>query len=325
MTNGGKSTGGIVAAVIVVLAAIVVFASTYKLDEAEQAVILQFGASVGDPVTEPGLHFKKPFIQEVRLFEKRLLTWDGDPNQVPTLGREFISVDTTARWRISDPLLFLKSVKNETGAQSRLDDIIDSVVRDKVSSTEVTEIVRSKGWQADIEDMEEVGQVETERREALTKEVQMGRGQLVDSILEEARKIMPSFGIELRDVRIKRINYIPSVQRQVFNRMISERKRIAERYRSEGHGQSAEISGRMQEELTDITSEAKRKAEVIRGRADADATRIYNEAYNRDPEFYAFYRSLESYVDSLAEKTTLFLGTDSDYLRYLTELRRENR
>ena len=311
--------------VLVVLFAVIVAlkASVYTLDETEQAVIVQFGAPVGDPVTGPGLHFKTPFIQEVHRFDKRLLAWDGDPNQIPTRGREFISVDTTARWRIKDPLLFLKSVRDETGAQSRLDDVIDSVVRDKISSLELVEIVRSKDWDVEEKDLENVVLADAKDKETLKKKIRVGREELTRSVLAEAKKNMPEYGIELRDVRIKRLNYIPSVQKQVFNRMTSERQRIAERFRAEGQGESAEILGQTKKELAEIMSEARRKQEILRGDADAEATRIYNEAYSSDPEFYAFYRSLESYGDSIGPNTVLMLGTDSDYFRYLREAGRK--
>ncbi len=230
--------------VVLGIAAVVLYASTYTLDETEQAVIIQFGAPVGEPVTEPGLHFKKPFIQEVRRFDRRLIAWDGDPNQIPTRGREFISVDTTARWRIVDPLLFLKSVRDEAGAQSRMNDIVDSVVRDKVSSTELVEIVRSKDWDVDPRELDRALQTDSKQKEVLQQQVRIGRQELIQSIVEEARKLMPRYGIELADVRIKRLNYIPSVQQQVFGRMTSERQRVAEQFRAEGEGQSSRFSAR---------------------------------------------------------------------------------
>jgi len=319
MISGVKPTW-VVLGVLIVVALVAIQSSLYTLDETEQAVVVQFGAPVGDPVTEPGLHVKVPFIQEVRRFDRRLLAWDGDPNQVPTRGREFISVDTTARWRIADPLLFLKSVRDERGAQTRLDDIVDSVVRDKISSTELVEIVRSKDWEVKEEKLEELPEAIREEEAALTKTVEMGREKLVRDIIEEARKAMPNYGIELRDVRIKRLNYVPSVQKQVFNRMISERQRIAERFRAEGQGESAQILGQTQRELAQILSEARREAEVIRGQADAKATRVYNEAYGANPEFYSFYRTLISYDNALGKDFTLMLKTDSDFLRYLRRI-----
>ncbi len=310
----------VVAAALGFAALTVLLSAVYMLDETEQAVIVQFGAPVGDVVEKPGLHIKLPFIQEVRRFDKRLIVWDGDPNQIPTLGREFISVDTSARWRIVDPLLFLKSVKNEIGAQSRLDDIIDSVVRDNISETELIDIVRSKDWDVKEEDMERIILPEDEKtQQVITQEVKIGRKDLIKSFREEAEREMLSYGIELVDVRIKRLNYIPSVQQQVFERMISERQRIAERFRAEGSGESSRIVGETKKELAEIISNARRQKEIIQGDADAEATRIYNEAYSADPEFYAFYRSLESYANSLKSNATLILGTESDYFRYLSE------
>lgn len=289
----------------------------YTLDETEQAVVIQFGAPVGAPITDPGLHFKLPFIQEVRKFDRRLLIWDGDPNQVPTRGREFISVDTTARWKIDDALAFLKSVRDEPGAQSRVDDIIDSVVRDKISSTELVEIVRSANWKVSEKLLEQIEVPLEDEEKELKKKVQVGRQKLTRSILDEARKGLSPYGIALVDVRIKRLNYVPSVQKQVFNRMISERQRVAEQFRSEGAGEAARIRGETQEVLASIRSEAKRQAEVIRGEADAEATKIYAEAFGENPDFYGFYRTLESYRKSLKEDTTLLLDTGSDYLKYL--------
>ena len=260
-------------------------------------------------------------MQEVCRFDRRLLAWDGDPNQIPTRGREFISVDTTARWKIVDPLLFLKSVRDETGAQSRLNDIIDSVVRDSISSTELVEIVRSADWNVTASDLQRVViDGDDQRDRSLTAPIQMGRLKLTRQILQEAQKQMPQYGIELVDVRIKRLNYIPSVQQQVFKRMISERERIAEQFRSQGQGEASRIQGRTSQELAEIRSEATRAAEVIRGEADATATRIYNDAYSADPEFYAFYRTLGSYAESLGADSVLVIGTDSEYFRYLVRI-----
>ena len=307
-------------AVLVVVGLVVLGSSAYRLDEAEQAVIIEFGKPIGDAVTKSGLHFKMPFIQQVRRFDKRILAWDGEPEQVPTLGREFISVDTTARWRVVDPLLYLQSMKDESGAQSRLDDIIDSVVRDKISSTELVEIVRSRDWHIEESELDSAGIGEKEKT-ILQREVKVGREQLERQILITAQQgIREKYGIELEDVRIKRLNYVRSVQVQVFNRMISERQRIAEEFRSKGKGRSDEILGQTDKEVAMIRSEAQRKAEIIRGKADAEATRIYNEAYSADPEFFAFSRTLESYGQSIGKHTTLLIGTDSDYFSYLRRI-----
>lgn len=305
-----KLTLPLIAAAIL---ALIVTSSAYVVDQAEQAIIVQFGEPVGEVVTDPGLHWKVPFIQEVRRFDKRLLAWDGDVSQIPTLGREFVVVDTTARWRIVDALQFLRSVRDETGARTRLDDIIDSVARDIVSGTNLEEIVRSADWDVDVSELseEEAAVVDTD-----LEKPQKGRGQLEKEMLASASRLMPGLGIELVDVRIKRINYIDSVRAQVENRMIAERQSIAARFRSEGEGRSQEILGEMERQLRGIRSEAARQAQEIIGKADAEATRIYGRAFGADPEFYAFFRTLESY-DAIGENTTLMIDADSDFFRYL--------
>lgn len=306
--------------VLVLAGAIVIYASLYSVDEAEQAVIVQIGAPVGDPITEPGLHFKLPFVQEVRRFDKRVISWDGDPNQIPTRGEQFISVDTTARWRIVDPLIFMQRVQNERGATMRLNDILDSVVRDKISATDLVEIVRSKDWKVSEDDLERVQVAGEEDEEILLKEIKTGRAELVNAIFDQAASQMPEMGIELVDIRIKRIDYVEAVQQRVFDRMIAERQRIAEQFRSEGQGDAAEIDGDTQRSLSEIRSEANRQAEIIRGQADAEASRIYSEAYGADPEFYAFLRTMESYPGTIGPSSTLILGTDSEYFRYLRDV-----
>ena len=308
----------IIAAIAVAVLAIGGMTMLYIVDEAEQAIIVQFGEPIGDVVTEPGLHVKMPW-QNVRYFDKRLLSWDGDVTQIPTLGREFILVDTTARWRIADPLQFLRSVRDELGARTRLDDIVDSVVRDMVSSTQLEEIIRSQDWEVDVEALEEEDPALAQRDDVdLQQKPKLGRELLEQEILTRARRLMPELGIELADVRVKRVNYIESVRRQVESRMIAERQSIAERFRAEGQGRAQEILGDMQRDLQRIQSEAAREAEEIRGNADAEATRIYGEAFGADPEFYAFFRTLESYR-ALGENSTLMLSADSDFFRYLEE------
>ncbi|MFA5684969.1 MAG: protease modulator HflC [Lysobacteraceae bacterium] len=301
-----------------VLALVLVIQSAYTIDQSEQAIIVQFGEPVGGLIDQPGLHWKKPFIQEVRRFDKRLLSWDGDVSQIPTLGREFVLVDATARWRIADPLQFLRSVRDEQGARTRLDDIIDSTVRDIVSGTDLEEIVRSQDWNVDVDALED---------EAITLDSidldkpKKGRERLEQEMLAAASGRMGELGIRLEDVRIRRINYIDSVRRQVETRMISERQSIAERFRAEGQGKSQEILGQMERELRTITSEAQRQAAEIRGRADAEATRIYGESYGADPEFFAFLSTLESYR-SLDANTTLMIDAQSDFFRYLESTRK---
>jgi modulator of FtsH protease HflC len=301
-------------ALVLALVLLVTTRAAFVIDQAEQGIIVQFGEPIGDVITEPGLHWRVPFIQEVRRFDKRLLDWDGAVSQIPTLGREFIIVDTTARWRIADPLQFLRSVRDEVGARTRLDDILDSAARDIVSGTELEEIVRSADWRVDVSGLaaEEVTALENADLARPSK----GRVQLEREMLTAASRLMPDLGIELVDVRIKRINYIDSVRDQVESRMISERQSIAARFRSEGQGRSQEILGNMERELRRISSEAERQAQEIIGRADAEATRIYGEAYGQDPGFYAFFKTLESYM-TLGENTTLMIDAQSDFFRYL--------
>ena len=317
-----KTVSGVVLAIVVFAGVINLLSAAYFVDQAEQVVILQFGKPVGKPISDPGIHFKVPFIQDVLRYDKRLIAWDGAPNQIPTRGREFISIDTTARWRIVDPLQFLKSVRDEKGAQSRLDDIIDSTVRDKISSTELTEIVRSKDWEVTVEDLKRVRGVQPDADESsLTERIRVGRNTLTRAILEQASKGMPArYGIELVDVRIKRLNYITTVREQVFQRMVSERQRVAEQFRSEGQGEASRIRGETSRQLATIRSEAKRTAEGIRGEADAEATRVYNEAYTADTEFYALLRTLESYEKTLGKQTVLLLSSKSDYFKVLRNM-----
>jgi modulator of FtsH protease HflC len=307
----------IVAAIAGLFLLIAISDAAYIIDQSQQGIIVQFGQPVGEVVDRPGLHWKRPFVQEVRRYDKRLLAWDGDVSQIPTLGREFIIVDTTARWRIADPLQFLRSVRDEAGARTRLDDIIDSVARDIVSGTDLEEIVRSRDWTVDVAAIEDAVVREDVDLDRPTK----GREQLEKDMLAAASRLMPELGIELVDVRIKRINYIDSVRRQVETRMISERQSIAERFRSEGQGRSQEILGQMERELRTIRSEAERQAAEIRGKADGEATRIYGEAYGADPEFYAFFRTLESYR-VMGANTTLMIDSQSEFFRYLESTRR---
>ena len=305
-------------AVIIAITVVIVsvlYSGLYTLKEGRQAIVLQFGRPVGEPVTEAGLHMKLPFVQEVRRFEKRLLVWDGDPNQVPTKGREFIWVDTTARWRIADAKKFLENVASEAGAQSRLNDILDSVVRDQVSSSELVELVRSASWE--VPEGEALKEIPKEREEELKREIARGREEITRTILTEAQKIIPQYGIELVDVRIKRLDYVESVRKKVYERMISERKRIAAQFRSEGEGRSAEILGTMEKELRQIRSTAYRRVQEVQGKADAEATQIYGQAYNKNPEFYAFLQTLESYKEKVNENAVLILTTDSDFYKYI--------
>ena len=301
---------------VVLLAALVLlYQTTYTVSEIEQVIITQFGQPVGEPVVEPGLHFKVPFIQEIHIFEKRFLEWDGNPNQVPTKDKRFILVDTYARWRISDPLLFFQRVNNELGAQTRLDDILDGETRNSVARHDLIELVRSNNRNA--EDI----QLESEEESVILERIERGRQEITREILASASARTVDLGIELLDLRFKRINYVEEVQQEVFARMIAERQRIAEQFRSEGQGQSARIHGERQRELAEIESEAYREAEELRGNADAEASQVYAEAYNKDPDFYAFTKSLETYEATMDPSTVFILGTDSELLRFLRQPR----
>ncbi len=302
--------------VIIVLGVLFVLSSaTYQVEEINQVIITQFGEPAGEPVIEPGLHFKLPFIQKTNYFEKRFLEWDGSPNQVPTKDKRFIWVDTYARWRIVDPLRFFQRLRDELGAQSRLDDILDGETRNAVARYDLIEIVRSTN-----RDPETV-QIESDEETAILDEIQMGRQQIAAEILERAASRTADLGIELLDLRLKRINYVEEVQQDVFARMIAERQRIAAEFRSEGQGESARISGERERDLARIQSEAYRTAEELRGTADAEATNIYGEAYNRDPDFYAFTKSLETYEQTMDASTFFLLDTDSELLKYLEQPR----
>ncbi len=307
--------------------AILAAGSLFVVSETEQVVITQLGRPVGKPITTAGLHFKIPVIQKANFFEKRVLKWDGSPNQIPTRDKKYIWVDTTARWRIKDPLLFLQRVGSVSTAMSRLDGIIDSVVRDHVSNNNLVELVRSEGWEhareilldAGLGDYQimagDEGEGDPEASAALSK----GREKITRDMVADAARLLPEFGIELLDIRIKRINYVQTVQQRVFERMISERKRIAAQYRSEGEGERAAILGQMERDLARIQSEAYRTAEEIRGKADAQATRIYAEAFGRNPEFYQFYQTLDFYKRFDNPRGLFVLGTDAELFRYLKD------
>ena len=300
--------------IAIFLGIIVIRASTYVLPEWEQVIITQFGEPIGDAVTEPGLKFKVPFIQEVNRFEKRWLEWDGEESEMPTKEKTYIYVDTYARWRIIDPLKFFESVRDEASAQSRLDDIIDSETRNVIASHNLIEVVRSSNREfqqaRDIEVAKIAGVTEAE-----IPKIEAGRDKLTRLILEKAAKAMPEFGIELVDIQFQRVNYTRSVKQKVFERMIQDRRSIANAYRSEGEGESARIRGDKARELKTIESNAFKEAEKIRGEADAKATDIYAEAYNRDPGFYKLVRSLESYGKTIDEESWVVLSSDSDYFK----------
>ncbi len=293
---------------------IVFFSSFYIINEYQQVVITQFGRPVGEPIRDAGFHFKMPFIQAANYFDKRILEWDGKPNQVPTKDKKYIWVDTFARWKIADPLIFYQRVQNITRAQAILDNIINSVTRDNISSYVLTESVRNTNRTFDVGELT----LESDQK-IVAKPITLGRNTITKKILELVSAKVPEYGIEVVDVKIKRINYIEDVQKKVYERMISERLRIAERSRSEGRGKSAEIEGQMLKDMKKITSEAYQKAQETKGKADAAATKIYAKAYNRDPEFYSFINTLEMYRNSMDENSWLLLTTKSDFYKYLKD------
>lgn len=297
-----------------VIILIVVFNTFYKISEYEQAIITQFGKPIGGAVTRAGLHVKAPFIHTLHRFEKRILIWDGSADQIPTAGKKYIWLDTTARWKIVDPLLFYQSVGNITGAMTRLDDIIDSAARDIISSHLLIEAVRNTNH---ILERERVDPEESEEVETVIERIEMGREELTRDILTIARELVPQYGIDLLDVQMKRVNYIEDVRKKVYERMNSERQRIASKYRSEGEGKKAEIVGMKERELNRIYSEAYKRAQEIKGEADAKATKIYASAYKLDPEFYSFLKTLDIYKSSIGGNSRAIMTTDSEIYRYL--------
>ena len=295
---------------LVLLAKVIVNDGFFILEEGKQIVVTQFGAPVGAPVTEAGLHFKMPFIQHTEVFEKKIQIWNGQPNQIPTNDKTFVYLDVTARWRITNALKFLQAVKTESRAQSLLSDIIDGTVRDMVNKNDLIEIIRSSDWS--VATMSETTALDT-----IGSKPKNGRDQIGRQILEIAAKITPQYGIELIDVMFKRVNYIDSVRLKVYDRMISERKRIAAEKRSMGEGQKAEILGTVERKLQEIISAANKDALTIKGKADAEATKIYGQAYSLDPNFYAFQKTLESYREIVGKNTSLVLSSDSELYQYL--------
>ena len=284
----------------------------YVVDETEQVIITQFGEPVGEPVTTPGLKFKTPMVQKAKYFDKRFLEWDGDRNQLPTRDKRFIFVDTYARWRITDPLQFFKRLRDERSAQSRLDDILDGETRNTIARHDLIEVVRTSNREFTI--TQEFG---VDQLDESNETIEFGRAVLAAEVLAAAAERVSDLGIEVLDFRFKRINYVPGVRSEVFARMISERQRIAEKFRSQGAGESARINGEKDRELKNISSEAYREAQEIKGRADANAADIYAKAYNKDPDFYSFLKTMEVYGSTFDEGTILLLGTDGDFLRYL--------
>ncbi len=303
----------LISAVVIVILAL---SSVFILDETQQAIVTQFGKPVGGPRTEPGLQFKAPIIHKVQYFDKRYLKWDGDPNQVPTQDKKFIHVDTYARWQITDPLQFFIRLRDERSGQSRLDDILDGETRNAVASHELLDLVRSTNrtpevYEDYLEDIE------------VLEDITVGREEIEAIVLERANERTADLGIVVLDFRFKRMNYVTEVRERVYDRMISERNRIADQFRSEGEGEARKIEGDKERDLAQIQSEAIREAEIIRGRADARATEVYASAYNRNNasrELYSFLRSLEALEKSLDSNTSVILTTDNELFRLMKEV-----
>jgi len=294
---------------------IIAYSSAFIVNETEQVIITQFGKPVRDPIVTPGIHFKVPLFQTANFFDKRFLEWDGDPNQVPTQDKRFIWVDTYARWRITDPLLFFQRLRDERGAQSRLDDILDGETRNAIAKHQLVEIVRSTNRQPVLPE----GFASDEITKTL-QDIKYGREKISREIFEASAARTLELGIELLDIRFKRINYVEEVQKKIFERMITERKRIADKFRSQGQGAASKILGDRDRELKKIQSGAYKEAQQIIGKADAEATAIYAAAYNKSNasrEFYRFLKTMETYQSTLSEKDWLVMSTKGDFFRYL--------
>jgi len=307
--------------IVLALAALVLAASLYTVNEIEQVIITQFGKPVGEPVTTAGLKMKVPFIQEVNSIDKRILEWDGSPSDMPTKDKLYISVDLFARWRIVDPLQYFLRLRDERSAQSRLDDILGSETRNAVAKHELIEIIRTTKDRVPLQDATLADP--NNAAVGTLVPIQKGRQQIESDIMEAAAPKVRVFGIELLDIRFKRINYNASVQPKIYDRMISERRQIAERFRSEGNGEAARILGNRERDLNQIQSEAYRRVEEIRGEADAKAAAIYAAAYNHSPgavQFYEFIRTMDAYKSIIADNTTLILSTDSDLFKFLQNM-----
>ena len=301
-------------AVIVLIVLVALSGVAYVVPEPVQVIITQFGRPIGDPIDEPGLHFKLPLIQKVHRFDRRFLEWDAQPTELTTKDKRFIFVDTYARWRITDPLLFFQRLRNENGAQSRLDDILEGETRNAIAKHNLVEVVRSTNRVVQIDETQPDVQTEL-------LPIEVGREQIRLEILENAQSRTGDLGIEILDVQIKRINYVEDVRERVYDRMIAERQRIAARYRSEGEGEAARILGELERDLKKIQSEAFREAEEIRGEADAEATTIYASAYNPSADsrrFYEFLKTMETLSETTDRSTSILLSTNGDFYRYLT-------
>jgi membrane protease subunit HflC len=299
---------------ILVAVALAAYTAAYTVDETEQVVITQFGRIIGEPKKDPGLKFKIPLIQTANYFPKNLLDWDGDPGQIPTLDKTFIWVDTFARWKIVDPIKFFQTVNNLQNATSKLNDIIDPAVRNFITSYALIDAVRKSNRELDTT---EVGLEDKDTAPSSFYTIKLGREKITQGIMEQAQPKLAQFGLELVDVKIKRINYVEEVRKSVYGRMVAERNQIAEKFRSEGKGEASKILGEKERDLQKITSQAYRRAQEIKGKADAEAIKIYAKAYGLDPEFYSFVQTLEIYTQAMDKDNTLVLSTDSEFLKYL--------
>ena len=307
-----KQLTAVIAIVIILLVVATLGGAFFRVNEAQQVIITQFGEPVGEPITTPGLKIKMPFIQTANYFDRRFLEWDGEPNEVPTTDKRFIYVDTYARWRITDPLLFFQRLRDERGAQSRLDDILDGETRNTIAKPNLIEVVRSTNREFEVSSALEDQEI---------RQITAGRIALEQEVLTNASERTKVLGIEILDFQFKRTNYAEVDRPKVYERMISERKRIAEEYRSEGAGEAARIIGDKDRDLKEITSDAYRQAQEIKGKADAEAADIYAAAYNRDPDFYRFLKTMEVLVETMDEDTILMLSTEGEFLRFLEESR----
>ena len=288
----------------------------YIVNESEQVVITQFGKPIGDPVTTPGLKIKKPFLETANYFDKRFLAWDGEPKQVSTRDKRFININTYARWRISDPLQYAKRLFDESKALTRLGSVLEGATQNAIANHDLIELVRSSN-------REYIGNNEEDNEQSSKEKtiIKNGRDELTREILNLAKKSTEDLGIEILDFQFKRINYVPEVRKKVYERMISERKRIAEEFRSQGAGEAARISGQKDRDLKEITSDAYRRSQEIKGKADAKAANIYAAAYNKDPSFYRFMKTMEVYKITLDKETVLVLSTDGEFLKYLGSIK----
>jgi modulator of FtsH protease HflC len=316
--------------IIVLLGIVAGNSSFFILDEGKQAIITQFGKPVGEPYVTAGLHSKVPFVQEVRYVDKRILTWDGDPEPIPTKDKKYIRVDTTARWRIVDPLKFIQTVRNSSGAKARLDSYLDSATRDIISRHALVEGVRNSNSIVDAINKRKVELAAKKKAgESVLEEevigkidkIEVGREKLSEMIVEAVKGDLKEFGISLIDVQLRRISYEKSVEDKVYERMISERQRIAQKIRSIGQGEKAKIEGRLTRDLQEIKSKAYRESEILKGKSEAKATAIYAKALSKDPSFYEFMKSMDLYKKGLKADTKFLLSSDTEFLKYFQKSR----